>query len=150
MRPPLPMRRLRQHQRGVSAVLIVGVVVALSGLLTFGATLVSGQSAGLAQEIASARAQQAAAAALEWGRFSLGTGAPCVAVTQLNVPLSSGAWRATVQCTEATYAETGTVPAPRISQLTATACNLPGAAGCPNPSPGTHYAQQQVQGWVER
>jgi MSHA biogenesis protein MshP len=145
------LQRNAAQQRGVSVVLILGVMVLMLSLLAFASSFTTGQGAALAQEINGARARQAALTGLEWGRYQLTqVAAPCVAVTQLTVPLSSGNMRVTVRCVETPYVEVGTVPAPRVSQLTATACTTPGPTGCPNAAATGNYAEAQAAGWVER
>jgi Tfp pilus assembly protein PilX len=142
----------RSHQRGFSSALVLIVIVLLSSLLAYAVTLTSSAHSGLALEIATARALQAARGGLEWGRFRITNGAApsCAASTTLALPLSTGAFPVTVRCTETlpAFNEAGTTV--RIFQLTATACSPAPSGSCPDATPSGDYVQQQVSGIAQR
>jgi len=142
---------MRTRQRGFSAALVLTVLVLLGGMLTYAVTITSGMHSGIAQEITQARAQQAAHAGLEWARYRIRVPpvANCAAVTNLTIPLASGAMPVTVRCI-ATGPHPGAAPTTTYS-LTANACLPAGPAGaCPNPAGGSDYAERQVAGNSER
>ena len=137
-------------QRGFSAALVLIIMVLLGGMLTFALTLTSGMHSSMAQEIAQARAQQAANAGLEWARFRIRIGAlpNCAAATNMAMPFAA-AMPVTVLCTQSgSYTEgAATVLTYRLS---ATACSPAAAGACPNPAGGSDYVQRQVSGNAER
>ncbi len=141
---------MRARQRGFSAALVLMVLVLLGGMLAYAVTLTSGLHSGIAQEIAQARALQAANAGLEWQRHRIRIGAaPCAAVANLTMPFSSGPFPVTVRCTPA-----GTqIGPPAVSTfvISATACLPAGPGGvCPNLAGSADYVERQAAGNTER
>jgi MSHA biogenesis protein MshP len=144
--------RAHRHQRGFSAALVLVVLVLLGGMLAYGVSLTSGMHSGIAQEIAQARALQAANAGLEWGRYRIRIGAApsCTATSPLTMPFSAGAMPVTVRCT-LTGTHTEGAATVRTYSLSANACMPAGAGGvCPNAAGGTDYVERQVAGNAER
>ena len=147
---------MRSRQRGFSAALVLTALVLLGGMLTYAVTVTSGMYSGIAQEIAQARALQAANAALEWQRYRIAFGVapaclPTTSVTNMTIPFASGAMPVTVLCTlTGAHNDPGPIPV-RTYSLTATACLPAGPAGmCPNAAGGSEYVQRQVAGNAER
>jgi MSHA biogenesis protein MshP len=136
--------------RGFSAVLVLGIMVLLGGMLAFAVTLTSGMSSSAAQEFAQARAQQAANAGLEWARFRIRIGAlpNCAALTNMTMPFAVGV-PVSVRCVQSgSYIEGAATVL--TYQLSATACSPAAAGTCPNPAGGSDYVQSQVGGIAER
>ena len=145
-------RRSATRQRGFSAALVLTMMVLLGGMLGYAVSLTSGMHSGIAQEIAQARARQAANAGLEWARYNARFApAPndCAAASVMTIPFSAGPMPVTVLCTRLNHSEAGV---PRFTYaLSATACSPAGPAGaCPNPAGGGDYVQRQVTGNAER
>jgi len=142
---------MKRGQQGFSVVLVLAIVVMMGGVLAYAATLTSTMHSSQAQEIAAARALQAARAGLEWGRYRIRIGAlpNCAAATNLAMPLSSGNMPVTVRCTATVHLPEAGTPVTTY-QLSATAC-LPAAAGsCPNAAGAGDYVERQVTGMAER
>lgn len=139
------------RQRGFSAILMIGLIVLVAGMLGYAVTVTSGMHDSSAREIASTRAMQAAQAGLEWGQFRVRPGiAPtCTAGSNITLPLSSGAIAVTVNCTASGPYTEGAASVTRYS-FTATACNPAAAGACPNPTGGADYVEAQVVGMAER
>ena len=140
------------HQRGLSGILILAVLVVLGALLTYSIGLVTSVHSGFARELSFARATQAAEAGLDWGRFRVSNGAAALclpAQTLTTLPGTLQPYAVTVRCTlSGSYSETGATV--RRYRLTATACNLPLAGNCPNPVASADYVERQVSGLAER
>ena len=143
----------RRRQQGFSAMLVLAIVVTMGSLIAYAVTLTSSLQAGLAQEISSARALQAAKTGVEWARYRiLQNAANCAAFTDFTIPLNSGAHPVTVTCTVTSpaggYVDGG--PAITTYQLTSTACNPAPSGRCPDATTLSNYVQRQVTGIAER
>lgn len=145
-----------RQQRGVSAVMLIAIIVLLAGLGAYAMRFLSTAQGTQSAARLALRAELAARAGLEWQRFRLAVPAPpaalpagaCAAATNLNLPLESGAFRVTVSC-QATGTHTeggGTVTS---YSLTATAC-WPAPGACPHPAPPADYVERQVSAVVVR
>jgi Tfp pilus assembly protein PilX len=148
------VRRLPTHrpQHGFSVVLVLMLLVLLSGLLAYGATLTSTLHSSVAQDIAIGRSEQAARSGVQWGRWrmkNLAPNSPCFATTTISLPLGAPQ-SVTVTCAAAavTFVE-GPKTVYRY-RITALACNPAGPTGCPNLSAGSDYVERQSTGWAER
>ena len=142
---------MNRRQQGFSVVLMLALIVLLGGMLVFTVSVSSSMHAGAAREIGAARAAQAAAAGLEWGRFRvrMGAAANCAAATNLTLPLASGAHPVTVRCT-LTGTHTEGAATVRTYQLTATACRPAAAGACPNALVSSDYVEALASGSSER
>ncbi len=147
---PSAATRARRRSRGASSMLVIAVLVLLGGLTVYVVGLVSSVNNGYAMEVNLMRANQAAEAGLEWGRYRLLiNNAPCAATQNVLMPGSLSPYTVTLRCTQG-----GTDSPPNFIQyrLTATACNLPQGGGtCPNTSinPGPDYVERQVTALVD-
>jgi MSHA biogenesis protein MshP len=144
----LPPRRAR----GASGVLILAVLVVLSGLTAYAFGLVSQASAGLAGDHAQARAQAAARAGLDWGRWRVTTPATplCPATQNLAaLPGTLAGFTVTVRCQAGPpRVEDGVTR--RTYTLSATACSVPAGGTCPSGSTAAGYVQAVAAAQVTR
>lgn len=136
--PQQHLRHLLHHQRGLGAIAAIVVLVMLSALgasilrMTWSTQLAS------ANDIAAARAEQAAQAGVEWGLFQVQRGSwqGCTAASQtLDLRAGLGMW-VTVSCSAPAQAyveggnDQGAARSTRIYTVDAVACN--GTASCPD------------------
>lgn len=140
------------HQRGVSGVMVIAVLVLLGGLTSFAVGLVTSVQSSYARELSFARATQAAEAGLDWGRWRVTAAAvPTCSASQtlITLPGTLLPYAVTVRCTlSGTYLEgPATV---RMYQLNSTACNLPAGGQCPNSVASGDYVQATASAIVER
>jgi MSHA biogenesis protein MshP len=139
------------RQRGISGVLIIAAIAVLGGLSAWALGLATATASGASQALAVARAQQAAAAGVDWGRWRLRIPAAplCAANQNLVLPGTLGTMTVTTRCTLlGTYSEAG-VPVRRW-RVVADACNQPLAGACPAANPQAGYAQASQTAFVER
>ncbi|MDE2401071.1 MAG: hypothetical protein KGL90_05360 [Burkholderiales bacterium] len=149
-------------QQGFSSVLVIVALVLITSLMAFGLTLTSSAQSSFAQEISSARAQQAAEAGMDWGRYQLKILAVpnCPALQNVAMPAGTLApFTVTVRCVNnsppGNFTD-GLPPTIRIYTLSVTACvalpagvvNCP--AGQPPFTPRASYVQKSLTAWVER
>lgn len=140
-----------RHQRGFSAILMIGLIVLVAGMLSYAVTVTSATGDSTAREIAAARVAQAAQSGLEWGQFRVRPGAApvCAANSNITIPLSSGNIAVTVRCTaNGPYTEAAATV--MRYQFTATACRPAAAGACPNAAGSGDYVEAQVVGMAER
>jgi MSHA biogenesis protein MshP len=133
----------RKNQRGVSALLIIGVLVMLGGLIPYAFGLLTSVNSGHARELSAARAEQAAQAGLDWGRFRVRTGVTpqCTALQNITtLPGSLQPYTVTVRCTTSTFPEGGLITT--RYRIQADACNVPQAGACPNANASADYVQR--------
>ena len=135
----------RIRQRGFSLVTAIFLLVVLAGLAVAMVNLSTFQQTGSAMDVQGARVTQAARTGLEWGLYQqlrVNTNGSCFADTSFALPAGTtlSSFTVSVQCRLTT--SPGTL---RSWQITATACNQPGAGGCPNPGNNADYIQRRVQ-----
>lgn len=147
-----PSRRVR----GFSLVTAIFLLVVLAGLGVAMVNVFTMQQVESALDVQGARAEQAARAGIEWGLARQLTPAPpilpltapptrapgCFSDTSFALPAgtSLSPFTVTVQC------QLSTGPgALRTWTVTATACNQPGPAGCPNAQNNPDYVQRRLQ-----
>ncbi len=138
--------------RGASSLLLLVILVTLGALTVHTVGLVTGALGDNSRSISHARATQAAAAGLEWGRFRAATGAvaQCAPVQHINtLPGSLRPYTVTVRCSLAGPFTEGATSR-RLYRLSAVACLQAGAGGCPAAAPGADYVQASAAGVVER
>lgn len=133
------------RQRGFSLVTAIFLLVVLAGLAVAMVNLSTFQQTGSAMDAQGARVTQAARAGLEWGLYQqlrVRTDGSCFADTAFVLPAGTtlSSFTVSVQCRLTT--SPGTL---RSWQITATACNQPGASGCPNPGNNADYIERRVQ-----
>jgi MSHA biogenesis protein MshP len=140
---------VKRRERGFSVVLMLALIVLVGGMLAYTVSLGTTMHASTAQEIGSARAAQAAQAGLEWGKLRVRQAAAnCVAVTNLTMPLASGAMPVTVRCTSTAHNEGGT--AVSTYQFVVTACRPAAGGACPNAAGSSDYVERVATGSTER
>lgn len=142
----------RRSQRGLSALLIIAVLVLLGGLTTYAVGLVTSVHSGYAREMLFARADQAAQAGLDWGQFRVRAlpAATCTAAQSITtLPGTLQAYTVTVRCVATgPYAEGAA--SRRSYRISATACNQPLAGACPNTVAGADYVERTVSTLLTR
>ncbi|WP_338848467.1 agglutinin biogenesis protein MshP [Massilia sp. W12] len=137
----------RTQQQGFSLMVGIFLILVLS-LLSLGLVTVYGvQQQQSSLDVQGARAYQAARAGVEWGlhRHLRGALACSGATTSFMLPAGSSlsAFAVSVTCVQT---PSGVVTATTRRQLTAVACNQPGAGNlCPNPGRSNDYVQRKVQ-----
>ncbi len=142
------MRSIGHHakarsQRGLSALLVIAVLVLLGSVTAYAVRLVTTAQAGAARETAHARVVAAARAGLDWGRFRVQVPAvpQCTAAQSIGtLPGALAPYTVTVRCTAgAALQESGATV--RAYRLSATACNRPAGGQCPNAAGGADYVE---------
>lgn len=141
------LRHRPGRMRGFSLVTAIFLLVVLAALAAVMVNISTFQQTESAMDVQGVRAEQAARAGLEWGLqrqigAGLTAGAACIGATTFSLPPGTtlSAFRVNVQCSTATGPGTLT-----SWTITATACNQPGPAGCPNPGNNTDYVQRRLQ-----
>lgn len=151
-------QRIRAMRRaaGIGIVTAIFLLVALAGLGVAIVSVVTSQQASATQDQQGARAYQAARAGLEWALWrALRSGAGAGPSASLGCPKAAGAgytfalpanttlsaFSVTITC----GANAGLAGGTEHFWIRATACNQPGASGCPNASKGPDYAQRVVE-----
>ncbi|MBL8342581.1 MAG: agglutinin biogenesis protein MshP [Rubrivivax sp.] len=148
-----PTGRLMRPARGFASVLVIALLVTLSTLAVHTTGLVTAAIGDDTRALAEARAAEAAAAGLEWGRQRVAI--PAVAVctpaqTLVTLPGTLQPFAVTVRCAAGPPLVDGGT-ALRRYQLSATACNVPLAGACPNAATGSgDYVQRTLQVVVHR
>lgn len=141
--------RKPSKSRGVGIVTAIFLLVVLSGLGVALVTVFTSQQATTALDEQGARAYQAARAGIEWGLFTqlrnpaavcAGAGAPETFAMPAGTSLSG--FTVSVECIPMTFPSQ---PGLTRRVLRATACNQPGANGCPNPNNSPDYVQRVVE-----
>jgi MSHA biogenesis protein MshP len=131
----------------MSLVTAIFVLLLLSGVAAYVASLSGSQQAASAMDLIGVRVYQAARSGAEWGVWNALKGsAYCAAGTDTQT-LAAGAmpgglagFAVTVACTTSSHAEAGA--AVQFYNVTATACNQ--GSTCPAASPGANYVERQV------
>ena len=144
-------RAAQRDQRGLSAVMILAVLVMLGTLSAYAVGLVTSVHNGHATELSHARATQAAEAGLDWGRFriSAGAGPSCVASQTLTLASTLAPYRVTVRCTLSVATTEGGPPL-SVYRVSASACNVPAGGNCPNATASADYVERVLSSIVER
>ena len=146
MCPELPHRL-----RGFALPAAIFVMVVLSALAAFAASLSSLQHMGLALDAQGARAYQAARAGLEWGMYqTLKAATSSCSATGSEVALSADSLRdmtVTVRCVAGS-----TEDGRQTHTVTAWACNRPAATSpkCPGNAAVDTYVERKLSAVVEK
>jgi MSHA biogenesis protein MshP len=139
-------------QRGMSALLVIAVLVLLGSVTAYAVRLVTTAHAGVARETAYTRAVAAARAGLDWGRYRLQVppAAQCTPTQSIaTLPGTLAPYTVTVRCSAgAPRQESGATV--RAYRLSATACNLPAGGQCPNAAAGPDYVEHSLSLGVVR
>ena len=146
--------RARPHpgrvRRGVSSLLVLALLVMLSTLAVQATALITGVLGDDSRAVAEARAGEAAAAGLEWGRQRVAVPAVpvCTPVQTLTtLPGTLQPFAVTVRCTPGPVIVDGAASVRRY-QLVAVACNLPAGGACPNAAANSPDYVQRTAQWV--
>lgn len=137
----------RRPARGLGAVAIIVVLVALSALAAAIVRMGQAEQATSTRDLMSQRAMQAARAGMEWGLYQAfkGSWTSCSSATQTLDLRSDYGLYATVTCDSRSFNEgesaPGTPQAIRVFTIDVVACN---ASSCPN------AAAAAQPGYVER
>jgi len=137
-------------QRGFTMVSAIFLLVILSALGAFMLTFSSAQHVSLAQDLQGSRAYWAARSGIEWGGYQAVKASPPSCATSQNLTGPEG-MTVTVSCVSNTWVEDTTTVT--FSTITATACNMPTAAGaCPNSAAvgGIGYVERELRVLVSK
>lgn len=129
-----------QKQRGVGIVTAIFLLVVLAALGVSLASVYSAQQTSSALDIEGTRAYLAARAGAEWGIYRQRVDNSCVSSSTFAMPAGTTLSAFTVTVTCASLTEHGITRFRVIS----TACNQPGAAGCPNASDHPDYVARVI------
>lgn len=143
---------MRRSQRGLSALLMIAVLVLLGGLTVYAFGLVTSVHSGYARALSFARADEAAQAGLDWGRYQVSAlPAPaCTALQTINtLPGTLRPYTVSVRCNVFGPYTEGGAPV-RTYQIRATACNRPFAGACPNAVAGADDVERTVTTLITR
>lgn len=144
-----------ERQRGFSVVAAIFILVVLTLLAVFIASVTGLQQSASQLDVLGVRAYHAARAGLEWGAhktldpgntLNCNTLPACPASPQ-NLPALAGSlspFTVTVTCTPTGDTTEGNRLV-RVYSIVATACNQPSGGACPNPAPAADYVERQVQ-----
>ena len=133
---------MRTRQRGVSLATAIFVLLLLSGVAAYIASLSGSQHAGTSMDIISLRSFQAARSGAEYGVWNAIKNNVCPASQTLAAGSMSGmlsTYTVVVACTTTSHVESGATI--QAYSLTATACN---SAACPPAAPGANYVERQI------
>ncbi|PWF47732.1 agglutinin biogenesis protein MshP [Massilia glaciei] len=139
-----------RRQRGLSMIAAVFLLVVLAGLAAALVSLFTVQQASSGLDVLGARTYQAARAGMQWGLYQqLRVQPPSIACfaspSTFRLPADASLAALTVTVTCAAHPGNAAGNTTNRWTLTATACNEPGAAGCPNASPSSDYTQRRLQ-----
>lgn len=145
---------------GFSTVAAIFLLVVLTLLGAFIASITGVQQASSQLDLLGVRAYHSARAGMEWGaRAVLDPGntlnpATCAPPVMPSCPVSPtnlaglggslAPFTVTVTCAQAADTTEGNRSV-RVFSIVATACNQPSAGACPNPAPADGYVERQVQ-----
>ena len=131
-----------RRMRGFSLVTAIFLLVVLAGLGAAMVNIFTLQQVESALDVQGVRAEQAARAGIEWGVYRQLIDGQCDPVKSFALPAgtSLSTFSVNVQCSRGTGPGTLT-----IWTITATACNQPGPAGCPNAGNNADYVQRRLQ-----
>jgi MSHA biogenesis protein MshP len=141
-----------RHQRGLSSLLVIAVIVMLGSVSAYAVNLVTSAHAGNGLAHAQLRAQGAARAGLDWGRYRIAVPAAplCTAVQSITtLPGSLAPYTVTVRCSAAAPVQESGV-AVRAYALSVSACNRPAGGQCPNAAGGPDYVERTVTATLVR
>ena len=144
----LPGRRVLQ--RGFAVVAAIFILVVLAALASFITLLSSSQHAGSALDVQGAQAYRAAQAGIDWGLYQALKGAsPCAASSDIG---GVGGMSVTVHCTQVAAGAAVEAGLGTIYQISATACNLPGAGSpqCPGDAANPNYVERRLTAMAEK
>lgn len=130
----------RARERGIGIVTALFLLVALAALSVAMVSMHASQQTASTMDVLGSRAYLAARAGAEWGVYRQRIDNACGGTTTFALPAgtSLSAFSVTVTCSQVTQHGIDRY------RVVATACNLPGAAGCPNPGASAEYVQRVV------
>lgn len=140
----LPLRTRRQA--GFTLVTAIFLITILFALSAFMVSFRVYQESSTSLDTLGTRAFAAARSGVEWGTYNSLRNNTCAASTSLALAGTLAGYTATVTCTRSAYNEAGTPVS--VDTIVANACNQPTGGNCPNPAPGTNYAERQVTATV--
>lgn len=142
MKHRLPTAGRLRRMRGFSLVTAIFLLVVLAALAAVMVNISTFQQTESVLDVQGARAEQAARAGLEWGVYRQLIDGQCDPGATFALPAGTSLSTFTVNVQCALVTGPGTL---RTWTITATACNRPGAAGCPNPQNNADYVQRRLQ-----
>jgi MSHA biogenesis protein MshP len=140
----------RQLQGGFTMVSAIFLLVVLSALGAFMLTFSSTQHISQAQDLQGSRAYWAARSGVEWGVYQAVKASPVSCAASQNLSGPDG-MTITVSCASDAWVEDAATVT--FSTITATACNMPTAAGaCPNSAAvgGLGYVEREIRVLVSK
>lgn len=149
---------MKRGPRGFVLPAAIFLLVILAALGAYVVNITIGQRAGLALDVLSGSARQAAYAGREWARYRINELAACPADTDWGASGYSldftdaevlGPFRATIECRLLESSNVGGV-ATAVFEVRITACNEPRATepGCPGAATSTDYVERQIQAQI--
>lgn len=139
----------RNAQGGFGTIAAIMILVALAALGAFIVTLSTTQNVGSVLDVRGAEAYAAAASGTEWGAYqAVKAGACPVGTTTLNTTVNG--MTVTVVGTLVASGDTVEAGLGQLCSITSTACNYPGATGCPNVSSRPDYVERSFTILTER
>lgn len=136
------------RQRGFSIISAIFILVVLSALAGFIATIFTTQQAGAALDVQGAQAYQAARAGTEWGLAQALNSNACLGSSFPNANFTVDTMSVTVECQNPVPVVGDTVEAGlmAIYTITATACNFPQASApfCPGDASNPYYVERRI------
>ncbi|MBU0752488.1 MAG: agglutinin biogenesis protein MshP [Gammaproteobacteria bacterium] len=134
--------------RGFALISAIFILVVLSALAGFIATVSTTQHVGSALDVMSARAFQASRAGLQWGLFQALQPAPsCVASADIG---NFNGIAVTVQCTELATGNGVEAGLGSLYRVTAIACAPAAGTTCPGPAGANGYVERRMTALAER
>ena len=137
-----------RHARGFVLVLAVFLIVTLAAVGVYLVTVSTGQSQAISQDVAGARAYQAARAGIEWGTYRRLIANSCVNTPGTAVPLPGlPGYCAVVVCTQAGTTETEGSASISVYRVTATGCNVSPCitTACSPGTPAPTYVERRLE-----
>lgn len=131
-----------RRQHGFAIVSAIFLLVVLGLMAAFIMHVSTHQQAGHVADLRGVRAYQAARVGVEWGLHNHLRNAACAAPSTFAPGGNLAEFTVTVTCVSAINDENGTPLT--MARIVATACNLPGAGGCPNPAPPDNYIEREL------
>lgn len=133
---------MKPHRRhcGFAIITALFILVVLAMLGAFVVNITGAQHRGMALDVLSVQAQQAARAGVEWGLYKQQRDHSCIASSSPSLAGTSLAdYVVTVRCNESDG----------VAHIVATACNQPDAGVCPNVSShGDFYVERRLEVYV--
>lgn len=142
---------LRNRIRGVSMITAIFLILVISVLGAYIASVATTQHTTQTLDLQGAKAYQAAYAGMQWGVYQALRTGTCTGSTSFALAGALGGFAVTVQCTDTTspggYTENGVTR--NIYRITSTGCSPPSGTSCPGVQ-GGYYVERQIEATLDR